>query len=255
MRLAVFSDVHGNRYALEAVLRAVRQEGDFDAIIAAGDLCLGGSQPGECVDLLREAGVQAVYGNTELYLRYPDQVPNDEPHQKMWSIIEPVARWALEQLSTEQKEWLFGLPFELRFRPDRQPQNELLVVHANPKDVELMILPNEQQQSELWGEVRQPDDSPDLRRVLEAEPADTLAFGHVHYTFQRDWREKKLVGVACCGLPGIDHDLRARFTIFKWDGSAWQIEPHWVEYDVSQEIAALKASGMPSQDHFLRYYN
>ncbi len=254
MRLAIFSDVHGNPFALEAVLQAIRQAGDFDALVAAGDLCLGGSSPGNCVEMLRLAGAKAVYGNTDEYLHYPERVPNDELHQNMWQTIEPVARWSREQLSSEQREWLFGLPFELRFPVDDDPAHDLLVVHANPKDVELMILPPEPEQIKLWGEVRQPDDSASLKDVLADEPASTVAFGHFHYTFQRKWNEKTLVDVACCALPSIDHDLRARFTVFEWDGAAWRVEPHWVPYDFAKEVAAIKAGDMPSQENFLRYY-
>jgi hypothetical protein len=75
MRLAIFSDVHGNPFACEAVLGAIAREGTFDTILAAGDLCLGGSDPAGCIERLAAAGVQAVCGNTEQYLRFPDQLP------------------------------------------------------------------------------------------------------------------------------------------------------------------------------------
>ena len=39
MRLAIFSDVHGNLAALEAVLADIERRGPFDAFGVAGDLC------------------------------------------------------------------------------------------------------------------------------------------------------------------------------------------------------------------------
>ena len=92
MRIAVFSDVHGNPYACKAVLDAIEREGAFDARIAAGDLCLGGSDPGACVDMLRAAGVIGVYGNTEIYILHPEQTPNDELHRNNWDAIPPWLR-------------------------------------------------------------------------------------------------------------------------------------------------------------------
>ncbi len=255
MRLAIFSDVHGNPYACEAVLRAIAREGTFDAILAAGDLCLGGSDPAGCIERLRATGVQAVYGNTEQYLRFPDQTPADELHRSMWETIKPAAYWTLGRLSSEQRSWIFGLPFERRLSPTGQPGDDLLLVHANPKDVEMMIYPSEKEQMHLWDQVRQPDESAELQLSLSGVEARVIAFGHFHYMFQRTRGEKTLAGVACCSLPGIDRDRRARFTIFEWVKTRWVIEQHWVEYEAQKEIAALQASEMPFKENLLGYFD
>ncbi len=91
-----------------------------------------------------------------------------------------------------------------------QAGDDLLLVHANPRDVEGMIYPAEAEQARLWDEVRQPDEAPELQRSMDGVQARLIVFGHFHYMFQRSWREKLLVDVACCSLPGIDHDRRAR---------------------------------------------
>ena len=255
MRLAIFSDIHGNPYACEAVLHAIAREGAFDAILAAGDLCLGGSDPAGCVEQLMAAGVQAVYGNTEQYLRLPDQPPPDELHRSMWNIIQPAAYWTLARLSSEQLSWVFGLPFERRFSPTGRAGDDLILVHANPKDGEMMIYPSETEQLRMWGKVRQPDEAAELQQSLSGVKARVIAFGHFHYMFQRLWREKTLACVACCSLPAIDHDRRARYTIFEWVKTKWVICQQWVEYEAQKEIAALQACDMPFKDNFLRYFD
>ena len=253
MRIAVFSDIHGNPYACQAVLEAARRAG-ADRLVAAGDLCLGGSDPAGCVTMLQSAGVEAVYGNTEGYLRAPELEPPDELHRRKWPPIQAAAYWTLEQLAPAQRAWLAALPFELRFAPTGRPDDDLLVVHANPRDVETVICPPPDEQVRLWGAVRQPDDDPTLAAVLEGVTAGVVAFGHLHTVFLRRWQRLELACVAGCSLPGIDHDRRARFSLFTWDGQAWQIERRWVEYDAHQEIAALQASDLPSRDFFLRYF-
>ena len=75
MRIAVLSDLHGNPYACRAVIDSLLVEGPFEAIVVAGDLCLGGSNPALCLDMLGEIGALAVYGNTEAYLCNPEQIP------------------------------------------------------------------------------------------------------------------------------------------------------------------------------------
>jgi len=254
MRVAVFSDLHGNPYACQAIIKAISREGEMDAILAAGDLCLGGSHPAACLEMLGEAGIQAVYGNTEAYLLTPDQVPPDELHRSIWDVIQPAVSWTLDQLTPDQMRWLAGLPFEQSFNPTGEPSEAMSIVHANPQDLELMVYPDEAGQSGLWGEVRQPDSAPELAKAFEKTAARWIVFGHFHYTFQRLWRDKTLVGVAPCSLPGVDHDPRARFTIFEWRENCWKFERRWVDYPVEKEIAALQASDMPSKTTFLRYF-
>lgn len=254
MRVAVFSDIHGNPYACRAVLEAIAKEGELDAVVAAGDLCLGGSDPSACIAMLRAAGVVSVYGNTELYLLHPEAPPGDELHRNMWGLLKPVVQWVRSEISDDQFAWLEALPFDRRYSPSGVRLDDLLVVHANPKDVDLMIYPSPKHQKSLWGQIRQPDDDPDLVDVLEHATTGVLAFGHFHTTFRRRWRGLMLVDVACCSLPGVDHDPRARYTLFQWQHQGWEIEHRWVEYDHIQEIRALQASDMPNKENFLKYF-
>jgi len=253
-RVAVFADLHGNPYACEAVLNAIQKEGACEAIVAAGDLCLGGSDPAACVEMLRAADVLGLYGNTEAYLYAPDQEPKDERHRARWSQIQPAAYWVRERLSPQQMDWLQNLPFERRFSPGGGACDDLLVVHANPSDVEVMIYPAPQTQQALWGQVRQEDDDPALAAALEGVDARTIAFGHFHYVSQRSWKDKILVNVGSCSLPGVDHVWRAHYTLFDWNGSSWEISPRHVIYDAEREIAALQSSDLPSKQFFIGYF-
>jgi Icc-related predicted phosphoesterase len=48
MRVAIFSDVHGNLTALEAVLNDIKQQSP-DLTMFAGDLCVDGARPVACI--------------------------------------------------------------------------------------------------------------------------------------------------------------------------------------------------------------
>lgn len=253
MRLAIFSDVHGNRFALETVLRAIAVDGSFDAVIAAGDLALGGADPAGCVDLIREAGALAVYGNTETYLTDPDTVPPDELHRKKWDHLRTQVDWALPILSLERVAWLKGLPFSLRFSPTPNAEEDLLVFHGNPKDIVDFIFPPPEQQPKYFGSVLQPDDDPTLARLMEGVTARTCAFGHMHISTTRRWREYTLVNVAPCALPSLEKDPRARYTIFEWVGH-WKTTQKFLPYNFTREVDALKASGMPFSADFSNSY-
>jgi predicted phosphodiesterase len=61
----IISDVHGNLEALAAVLAALERHG-VDRIIALGDLVGYNGESNECVELIRERGIESIAGNHDL---------------------------------------------------------------------------------------------------------------------------------------------------------------------------------------------
>ena len=61
MRLAVFSDIHGNLEALEAFIHDAAGR-RVDAYICLGDVVGYGANPNECVDLVRSVTGEVVLG-------------------------------------------------------------------------------------------------------------------------------------------------------------------------------------------------
>jgi len=79
MRIAIVSDIHGNRTALEAVLADLRQTSP-DLILHGGDLADSGSSPVEIVDRVRDLGWQGVVGNTDEMLFRPESLEEFAGH-------------------------------------------------------------------------------------------------------------------------------------------------------------------------------
>ena len=65
MRVAVISDVHANRHALDAVLEALEAE-QPDAVWCLGDTVGYGPQPNECCELVRPRADVCLLGNHDL---------------------------------------------------------------------------------------------------------------------------------------------------------------------------------------------
>jgi diadenosine tetraphosphatase ApaH/serine/threonine PP2A family protein phosphatase len=65
MRVAVISDIHANRHALDAVLEAVAAARP-DTVWCLGDTVGYGPQPNECCDLVRERADLCLVGNHDL---------------------------------------------------------------------------------------------------------------------------------------------------------------------------------------------
>jgi len=60
-RIAVISDIHGNRWALEAVLEDIDREGT-DKIVNLGDAVYGPLDPAGTADIIINRGIPTVRG-------------------------------------------------------------------------------------------------------------------------------------------------------------------------------------------------
>jgi predicted phosphodiesterase len=96
-RFAVISDVHGNRWALEAVLDDIDQQG-IAAVINLGDLLYGPLDPLATADILVERGYPTVRGNEDRIITDRDV-----------SISDTLA-FVRKQLRSAHIEWLRSLP-------------------------------------------------------------------------------------------------------------------------------------------------
>ena len=62
MHLAIISDIHGNCFAFDQVLKDIRQQG-IEHLVCLGDALQGGAQPAETLARLRELNCPVVMGN------------------------------------------------------------------------------------------------------------------------------------------------------------------------------------------------
>ncbi len=239
MRIAVFSDVHGNLTALEAVLEDLASL-SLDKTIFAGDLCLVGARPAACVHRLRGSDIISIYGNTDDWL-----LGRQEPPPKLAAL----AQWTLAQLDQDQRAWLDALPFAHRISPTGVASDDLLVVHANPLDVSQIIFPPEDEQVTLFGHLRQTDE--ELAELVANTNAGAIAYGHLHIPNERSWKQLKLFNISSVNMPG-DGDLRAKYGLLTWDGEAWTVEHVRVAYDISPEVEAYRRHQPPGWQNIVQ---
>src|SRR6202171_6204297 len=112
MRIAIVSDIHGNRTAFEAVLADLRQTSP-DLILHGGDLADGGARPAEIVDHIRELGWQGVVGNADEALFRPASLEEfasqSSAPPSLWAAIRQMAAATRTMLGEERIAWLSGL--------------------------------------------------------------------------------------------------------------------------------------------------
>jgi predicted phosphodiesterase len=220
MRIVIFSDVHGNVVALEAVLEAIRREAAPDALFVAGDLVLLGPRPAEALALLRSLdGARFVMGNTDQYL-----IDDSDDEGEV--------TFARARLDDEAIAFVRDLPFEQHL--EVASGHDLLVVHANPRDLEGQIKPGSADAL--------------IRPWFEGVTAEVVAFGHYHVPFVRQLDRWTLVDVASVGMPR-DGDQRAVYAVLTFERGAWQIEHRRVPFDIEAVARDYKAVGFPNAEH------
>jgi predicted phosphodiesterase len=122
MRLALISDLHGNRHALEAVAARI-EETSPDAILCLGDVVGYGADPGGCIAWTRERCRTIVRGN------HDEQVGTVSEQERFNSNAWRALVWTAEHLSSEELDWLGALPYTDR-------QEGLFLSHGSPIEPE-----------------------------------------------------------------------------------------------------------------------
>jgi len=232
VRIAIVSDIHGNRQALEAVLDQIAAA-ECDAIWCLGDLVGYGADPDVCVELVREHAEICLAGNHDLAVIGALSIDDfsDAAHQ--------AAEWTRATISAETRAFLETL----------EPADETQAValyHASPRDPvwEYVLSPL---QAELGFEVQS-------RRIAivghthvalafhRFEGADTTGeTRHADETLDLStghW----LVNPGSVGQPR-DGDARAAW--MELDTEAWTAAYRRVEYDIDGAAMAIRGARLP----------
>jgi putative phosphoesterase len=229
MRIAVVSDIHGNRAALEAVLADLRETSP-DLVLHGGDLADAGSSPVEIVDHIRNLGWPGVMGNTDEMLVLPESLTEFAKQSpellSLWIAIEEMAVVTRQKLGDDRLAWLRGLP-------RLQSQDQVALVHASPETAWRAPGPNA-------GDT-------ELQALYSPLGFPVAVYGHIHRPFIRRLPCITIVNSGSVGLP-YDGDRRAAYLLL--DDSTPSIRR--VEYDIDREIESLAGISLPHADWIAR---
>ncbi len=120
MRYAIFSDVHGNLEALDAVLSDSARRRP-DGYVCLGDIVGYGPDPNECVARVRSLGVRAVAGNHDI------AAAGDSDLDQFTPLARAAIEWTRDVLAGAAAQFLSALPLRLE-------TPAFLAVHGSPRD-------------------------------------------------------------------------------------------------------------------------
>lgn len=250
MRVAIFSDTHGNPIALDALLADIERAGGVDAHWFAGDAAMIGFDPvGTVARLCQLPSLVAVRGNgdrrlatdpdvvREITARFIAGASDDEA--AIWRSTLADSEWTRDTLkAAELYDWIAGLPLEARVTlPDG---TRTLLVHAAPGTDEGPGI-----------HAGQTDD--DLRAVLSGVEADLVFVGHTHRPLDRTVDGVRVVNLGSVSNPP-QADKRAMWTLLAADETGYTIERRFAAYDLAAVRERLVRDRVPARAYLRRYF-
>jgi predicted phosphodiesterase len=243
MRVAIFSDVHGNSLALDAVLADVERMGGVDAYWFVGDAASQGFDPAGCVHRIATLpGLKAVRGNTDHYTTADTHPLDDdflriasedlERAQTMYAMVRNFSWTRGAVTATGGYDWLATLPVEERITlPDG---TRVLLVHAAPGTFEGAGI-KESQSETVLGE------------ILAPANADLVIVGHTHDPLSRTVNGVHAWNLGSVSLPDREiDDKRAMWTLLEADESGHTLTRQYAEYDGAEVVRRLEAAHQPA---------
>jgi putative phosphoesterase len=228
LRIAVFSDIHGNIHALEAVWRDIQTQ-SADGVYCLGDLVGYGAFPNEVTEFIRERDIPTVMGNYDEGVGFEldscgcvYRDPLEDALGKR-SLL-----WSREQTTPDNKSYLRSLLKDIRL--DGLPK-EILLVHGSPRKMNEYLYEDRPQAT--------------FERIARAALTDWLFFGHTHLPYLKNVANTWFANTGSVGKPK-DGDVRAGYSLLdlrRKDG----YEFRRVEYDVEAAARAVRESDLPNE--------
>jgi putative phosphoesterase len=224
MRLAVFSDIHGNRHALDAVLADMASRG-LPPAYCLGDLVGYGAFPNEVTARVRDLGIPTIMGN------YDDGVGFDRnecgcayKEERDRLLGNRSLAWTRARVTAENKAFLRALLPELRLTIDGR---RVLLVHGSPRKMNEYLFEDRPVSS--------------FERLAASSNADVIVFGHTHKPYVKHVDGVWFVNAGSVGKPK-DGDPRGCYIILDpaADPPATVVR---VGYDVAAAAEAIRDSG------------
>jgi predicted phosphodiesterase len=228
----VFSDIHSNLEAFQAVLEDMRTV-RFHRMICLGDVAGYAASPKDCLDLLRTLETEVLQGNHDFAV-VDDGILLDMSGPAVTGI-----RYAREQLSASRRDFLAALPMVAS-------HGELQFVHSSLDH------------PEAWTYLRR---EPEIRAHFAVQTHPVCFCGHTHIpgVFQMDSADevhslggtgrielpvkgKVLINAGSVGQPR-DRNSSACYVVF--ETATRTVEFRRVPYDIETAQSRILEAGLP----------
>lgn len=230
MRIAILSDVHGNKEALLQVLEDCKQL-CINQFIFLGDLVIKGPSPKEVFDLLKVLDLICwVRGNTDDWFNEIDEdwTPSNSKEEELYSYF----KYAKSRLSNEDIEIIKNKPQKSTIQIG---EVRVLCVHGSPrKNNERMDLSVSEE---------------NLHEILDGVTEEIILCGHSHIPCNLNIDKKIIFNVGSIGNPW-DGRNEASYGIVELQNDEVRLIQKRVSYAYNVTIAVAHENEFPYIDKY-----
>lgn len=233
MKLAAISDIHGNIFALDAVLQDIETQ-EIDLIVNLGDIVSGGLFPSETAERLLPLNLPTIKGNHERQLleTQPEKMGLSDSH-------------AYRHLKPEHWDWLRSMPAELMLH------GEILMIHGVPGDDKVYLL------EEVTESGVSASSHLRVNEYVKHQSASLILCGHTHIPRSLELSSGCLiVNPGSVGLQAYDDDHpffhkmesgspHARYAILEKRSDKWTVAFRQVIYNWDAAAECAMANNRP----------
>jgi len=220
MKIAVFSDIHGNYEALKSIITDIKKR-KIDQIICLGDVIGLGPSSNECVKLINDNNIKLILGNHELYYKGIFKSKEEDANHDEW-------------IKSTIKEKIDG--------------KEKYVININ--DIKVLFIhyfyksKNSYESFHLFDE--------DYKQVLDKLQYNYVFYGHLH-TFRKDKINNKYY--YCLDSSGCLKDDKTFYYIITINDKV-KLDKITLKYDRDSFINKLNSVDYPDRDEIaLKFYD
>ncbi len=184
MKIALFSDIHANLPAFEAMLQDLDKR-KVDAVYCLGDLVGYNIWPNEVIAEIRRRNIATLAGNHDLKVK--KLVTTNQ------SLNEPGKNYAYHLVDDDGRQYLTTLPAHIRleFKLTNTPLN-IVLAHGSTRSIDEYVLEDLEERYVL--------------NMMEEADADILCIGHSHKPYHRilegsNGKFKHIINLGSVGKP------------------------------------------------------
>jgi predicted phosphodiesterase len=233
--LAVIADIHGNSWALDAVLADIARRG-ITQIVNLGDSLHGSLDPGGTAERLIRAAIPSICGNQDHIIYRPsEEVRASQDYQHVFGALTP-----------DQLAWLEAQPKTLALGP-------IFCCHGTPHDDETYLL---EEVTPAGVSLRS---DAHIRALLGPIDAPVIVCGHSHVP-RTLWLSsgQLIVNPGSVGIPAYDHDQpyphvmeagspHARYALIAQQPQGWAVEQIALPYRWEIPAGVAAERGRPDR--------
>lgn len=243
IQIAVFSDVHGNLPALDAVLKDIEKRG-IRQKFCLGDLVDFAPWGNEVTEKIKDLQIPCLLGNHDERIAFDIPVLPLAKHSEEETRARFIAiDHSKKHITAENKRFLSELPFHLKlnYKAGKKHWN-IQLVHSSLKSNDTYLY--ESENDEIFMD------------MLDESRADVIVMGHTHLSFKKQLKNNRWA--VNCGSVGRskEENRRASYLILSLDEEKVIPEVIQLDYPLEETARQIEESEIPDYyASFLRNEN